>query len=83
MNGELVADLNGAVSPPQIRNAASVGGNVCTASPISDVNPLYMAGGVLISLACVEDVLCPISSSNPALHDGRDWNNLAYVVTGG
>eukprot|EP00256_Glycine_max_P045846 XP_006598294.1 xanthine dehydrogenase 1 [Glycine max] len=27
----------------QIRNAASVGGNICTASPISDLNPLWMA----------------------------------------
>ncbi|XP_014497715.1 xanthine dehydrogenase 1 isoform X1 [Vigna radiata var. radiata] len=26
----------------QIRNAASVGGNICTASPISDLNPLWM-----------------------------------------
>lgn len=29
----------------QIRNAASVGGNICTASPISDLNPLWMAAG--------------------------------------
>ena len=27
----------------QIRNVASLGGNVCTASPISDLNPLWMA----------------------------------------
>lgn len=27
----------------QIRNAASIGGNVCTASPISDLNPLWVA----------------------------------------
>ncbi|KAH7315284.1 hypothetical protein KP509_21G042700 [Ceratopteris richardii] len=27
----------------QIRNAASVGGNICTASPISDLNPLWIA----------------------------------------
>lgn len=27
----------------QIKNVASVGGNVCTASPISDLNPLWMA----------------------------------------
>ncbi|XP_017610816.1 xanthine dehydrogenase 1-like isoform X4 [Gossypium arboreum] len=27
----------------QIRNVASVGGNVCTASPISDLNPLWIA----------------------------------------
>jgi xanthine dehydrogenase/oxidase len=29
----------------QIRNVASVGGNICTASPISDLNPLWMAIG--------------------------------------
>ncbi|WCJ36904.1 Xanthine dehydrogenase/oxidase [Euphorbia peplus] len=27
----------------QIRNVASLGGNICTASPISDLNPLWMA----------------------------------------
>ncbi|XP_070675278.1 xanthine dehydrogenase 1-like isoform X2 [Malus domestica] len=27
----------------QIRNVACVGGNICTASPISDLNPLWMA----------------------------------------
>ncbi|RZC77500.1 hypothetical protein C5167_001722 [Papaver somniferum] len=29
----------------QTRNVASVGGNICTASPISDLNPLWMAAG--------------------------------------
>lgn len=29
----------------QIKNVASVGGNICTASPISDLNPLWMAAG--------------------------------------
>ncbi|XP_057800195.1 xanthine dehydrogenase 1-like isoform X2 [Salvia miltiorrhiza] len=29
----------------QIKNIASVGGNICTASPISDLNPLWMAAG--------------------------------------
>ncbi|KAL8465182.1 hypothetical protein ACS0TY_034614 [Phlomoides rotata] len=29
----------------QIKNVASVGGNICTASPISDLNPLWMAVG--------------------------------------
>ncbi|XP_071706054.1 xanthine dehydrogenase 1-like [Rutidosis leptorrhynchoides] len=29
----------------QIRNVASVGGNICTASPISDLNPIWMASG--------------------------------------
>ncbi|KAG6629944.1 xanthine dehydrogenase 1-like isoform X1 [Carya illinoinensis] len=27
----------------QIKNVASIGGNICTASPISDLNPLWMA----------------------------------------
>lgn len=29
----------------QIKNVACVGGNICTASPISDLNPLWMAAG--------------------------------------
>lgn len=29
----------------QIRNVSSIGGNVCTGSPISDLNPLWMALG--------------------------------------
>lgn len=29
----------------QIKNVASIGGNICTASPISDLNPLWMAAG--------------------------------------
>lgn len=30
----------------QIRNVASVGGNIITASPISDLNPIFMAAGI-------------------------------------
>lgn len=33
----------------QIRNAASVAGNICTGSPISDLNPLYMACGAVFT----------------------------------
>lgn len=36
---------------PPIRNAASVGGNICTASPISDLNPLWMAAGASFRIA--------------------------------
>ncbi len=34
----------------QIRNTASVGGNIVTGSPISDVNPLYMAMGATFTV---------------------------------
>ncbi|XP_045109509.1 xanthine dehydrogenase/oxidase-like isoform X2 [Portunus trituberculatus] len=34
----------------QIRNAAAIGGNVMTASPISDLNPLLMAAGAILTL---------------------------------
>jgi xanthine dehydrogenase/oxidase len=34
----------------QIRNAASVGGNIVTGSPISDLNPLYMAAGAVFTV---------------------------------
>lgn len=34
----------------QIRNAAAIGGNIMTASPISDLNPLLMAAGATLTL---------------------------------
>ncbi|XP_038551164.1 xanthine dehydrogenase/oxidase-like, partial [Micropterus salmoides] len=34
----------------QIRNVAAVGGNVMTASPISDLNPVFMAAGCKLTL---------------------------------
>lgn len=39
---------------PQIRNAASIGGNVCTASPISDLNPLWVAAGAVFVLQSLD-----------------------------
>jgi len=35
----------------QIRNVASVGGNIGTASPISDLNPVWVAAVCAISLS--------------------------------
>ncbi|XP_051142249.1 xanthine dehydrogenase 1-like isoform X2 [Andrographis paniculata] len=35
----------------QIRNVASVGGNICTGSPISDLNPLWMAAGASFEIS--------------------------------
>lgn len=39
----------------QIRNAACIGGNIATASPISDLNPVWIASGasVVLQSACV------------------------------
>jgi xanthine dehydrogenase/oxidase len=34
----------------QIRNTASVGGNIVTGSPISDINPIYMAAGATFTV---------------------------------
>ncbi|KAG7154629.1 Xanthine dehydrogenase/oxidase-like 2 [Homarus americanus] len=34
----------------QIRNAAAIGGNIMTGSPISDLNPLLMAAGATLTL---------------------------------
>lgn len=36
---------------PPVRNTASLGGNVATASPISDLNPLWVAAGASFLLA--------------------------------
>lgn len=35
----------------QIRNVSAVGGNIVTGSPISDLNPLWMASGTLFVAA--------------------------------
>lgn len=34
----------------QIRNAAAVGGNICTASPISDLNPVFLAVNAILTI---------------------------------
>ena len=39
---------------PSIRNAASLGGNICTASPISDLNPLLIAAQATFIAASLE-----------------------------
>ncbi|VAI54626.1 unnamed protein product [Triticum turgidum subsp. durum] len=39
----------------QIRNVASVGGNICTASPISDLNPVWMATGAKFQIIDVNN----------------------------
>ncbi|KAJ8040670.1 Xanthine dehydrogenase/oxidase [Holothuria leucospilota] len=38
----------------QIRNVAAVGGNIVTGSPISDLNPVFMAAGCKLRLASVK-----------------------------
>ena len=35
----------------QVRNVAAVGGNIMTSSPISDLNPIFMAASVVLTLA--------------------------------
>ena len=39
----------------QIRNVAAVGGNVMTGSPISDLNPIFMAAGVKLNLSSLKN----------------------------
>jgi xanthine dehydrogenase/oxidase len=38
-------------SSNQIRNAACIGGNIVTASPIADLNPLFLATGAVFELS--------------------------------
>ena len=39
---------------PQVRNVSSIGGNVCTASPISDLNPLWIACGATFTVESLD-----------------------------
>ena len=38
----------------QIRNVATLGGNIVTASPISDMNPVLIAAGATLRIASAE-----------------------------
>lgn len=38
----------------QIRNVAAVGGNIMTASPISDLNPVFMASGSKLTMMSID-----------------------------
>ncbi|EGG20479.1 xanthine dehydrogenase [Cavenderia fasciculata] len=38
----------------QIRNAACLGGNIVTASPISDINPVLLAAGAILELVSID-----------------------------
>ncbi|ELU12941.1 hypothetical protein CAPTEDRAFT_198744 [Capitella teleta] len=38
----------------QVRNVAAIAGNIITASPISDLNPLFLAAGCVLKVASME-----------------------------
>lgn len=49
----------------QIRNVAAVGGNIVTASPISDVNPVWMAAGAdFVLMDCETGATRTVSARN-------------------
>ncbi len=50
---------------PPIRNAAAVSGNICTGSPISDLNPIYMAAGATFYVAGKGTAERAVRHSNP------------------
>lgn len=48
----------------QIKNVASVGGNICTASPISDLNPLWMAAGAKFQIIDCQGNIRTVAAEN-------------------
>ncbi|CAH1406870.1 unnamed protein product [Nezara viridula] len=47
---EAITDMLHWFAGKQIRNTGTVGGNIMTGSPISDLNPIFMAGGCELEL---------------------------------
>ena len=45
----------GMISGKQIRNVAAVGGNIMTGSPISDLNPIFMAANCTLRIASISE----------------------------
>lgn len=43
---QTIVDMLHLFAGKQIRNVASIGGNIMTASPISDLNPIFVAAGI-------------------------------------
>lgn len=52
----------------QVRNVSSVGGNVVTASPISDLNPLWIACGAVFNFRNADTAAPEAEKSLPARH---------------
>ncbi|GJU77033.1 xanthine dehydrogenase 1-like protein [Tanacetum coccineum] len=48
----------------QIRNVASVGGNICTASPISDLNPLWMSSRAKFNIVDIKGNVRTVLAEN-------------------
>ncbi|KAK7325036.1 hypothetical protein VNO77_29072 [Canavalia gladiata] len=58
----------------QIRNVASVGGNICTASPISDLNPLWMAARAKFQIIDTKGNIRTVHAENFFLEGYRKVN---------
>ncbi|KAJ2070072.1 hypothetical protein GGH13_004290 [Coemansia sp. S155-1] len=46
------------IAGSQIRNVATIAGNIVTASPISDLNPVFLAAGATLTLASASGERC-------------------------
>lgn len=53
-NAKAMVDMLRWFASSQIRNVASLAGNLCTASPISDMNPVLLASGATIDVQGVD-----------------------------
>ncbi|PIK46750.1 putative xanthine dehydrogenase/oxidase-like [Apostichopus japonicus] len=51
-----ITEMLGWFAGIQIRNVATIGGNIVTASPISDLNPLLMAAQATLDIASVDGI---------------------------
>jgi len=83
MAGEFraIADAAGGVGSPQIRNKATIGGNLCSASPAGDLLPVVWLYGAKIEILAADGALRRLSVEEFLLGPGKTALKCGEAVT--